>query len=74
MRSVIVTGGSRGLGLAIVRRLAASGFRVIAVARTGTPELSAVAGVPDEGGGMVHFRSYDFGQMEGIGPLVTSLH
>ena len=33
MRNVLVTGGSRGLGLGIVRRLAAAGYRAIAVAR-----------------------------------------
>src|SRR2546429_3739044 len=32
MRNVLVTGGSRGLGLGIVRRLAAAGYRAIAVA------------------------------------------
>jgi len=33
MRNVIVTGGSRGIGLAIARRLAAADYRVVAVAR-----------------------------------------
>jgi len=33
MRNVIVTGGSRGLGLGLARRLAAAGYRVIALAR-----------------------------------------
>jgi len=74
MRSVIVTGGSRGVGLAIVLRLAASGFRVIAVARAETPELRAVAGAREEGFGTVHFRPYDLGETAGIGSLVTSLH
>ena len=41
MRNVIVTGGSRGLGLAVCQRLAASGYRAIAVARKETPELAA---------------------------------
>ncbi|MGH8325468.1 MAG: SDR family NAD(P)-dependent oxidoreductase, partial [Steroidobacteraceae bacterium] len=30
MRNVLVTGGSRGLGLAIAARLASCGYRVIA--------------------------------------------
>jgi 3-oxoacyl-[acyl-carrier protein] reductase len=34
MRNVIVSGGSRGLGLAMTQSLAAAGYRVIAVART----------------------------------------
>lgn len=41
MRNVIVTGGSRGLGLAIASRLASCGYRVIAVARSETKELRA---------------------------------
>ncbi len=41
MRNVLVTGASRGLGLGIARRLAGSGYRVLAVARSSTPELEA---------------------------------
>ncbi|AWO93163.1 UNVERIFIED_ORG: NAD(P)-dependent dehydrogenase (short-subunit alcohol dehydrogenase family) [Bradyrhizobium japonicum] len=44
MRNVIVTGGSRRIGLAIARRLAASGgYNVIAVARRESEELAAPA-------------------------------
>jgi len=39
----IVTGASRGIGLATVRALAAEGVRVVGAARTPTPELEAVA-------------------------------
>lgn len=38
----LVTGGTRGLGLAVVQRLSADGFRVIAAGRRCTPELDAV--------------------------------
>jgi NAD(P)-dependent dehydrogenase (short-subunit alcohol dehydrogenase family) len=37
MRNVLVTGGSRGLGLGIAKALAATDFRVIAVARANRP-------------------------------------
>ncbi len=40
MRNVVVTGGSRGLGLGIARTLAASGFRVVAIARQEGDALS----------------------------------
>src|SRR5580658_3041095 len=40
-RSVLVTGGSRGLGLAICRKLAGSGYQVIAVARRKNKDLTA---------------------------------
>ena len=33
-RTVLVTGGSRGLGLAIAQKLASGGDRVVAVARS----------------------------------------
>jgi len=39
LRNVIVTGASRGLGLAIAGALAASGYRVLAIARSTSPEL-----------------------------------
>ncbi|MFE0028110.1 oxidoreductase [Amycolatopsis sp. NPDC059021] len=42
-KTAVVTGGSKGIGLAIVRTLAAEGMRVVAAARTVTPELAALA-------------------------------
>lgn len=38
--TAVVTGGSRGIGLAIVRGLAAEGTQVLAVSRTESPELA----------------------------------
>jgi NAD(P)-dependent dehydrogenase (short-subunit alcohol dehydrogenase family) len=38
-RTAVVTGGSKGIGLAIVRGLAASGARVITGAKNGSPEI-----------------------------------
>ena len=41
MGNVIVTGGSRGIGLGIVRCLAKTGYCVMALARKESPELRA---------------------------------
>jgi 3-oxoacyl-[acyl-carrier protein] reductase len=74
MQNVIVTGGSRGLGLAMTRTLAAAGYRVIALARTGTPELAAASRTAaDNDRGAVEFRACDLSDLEEIGPLVKAL-
>jgi 3-oxoacyl-[acyl-carrier protein] reductase len=74
MRNVIVTGGSRGLGLGMVRSLALAGFQVIAIARRDSEELAAVRrefeGTP---AGAVHFRAFDLEDIESIPALVKSL-
>ncbi len=43
-RTAVVTGGSKGIGLAVVRQLAASGARVITGAQRSSPEIVALAG------------------------------
>ncbi|MFZ0549432.1 MAG: SDR family NAD(P)-dependent oxidoreductase [Steroidobacteraceae bacterium] len=77
MRSVLVTGGSRGLGLAMASRLAASGYRVIALARSQTEELSAeierVASDRGGGSGELRFRAFDLANIGAIGELVSDL-
>ncbi|MFD7295488.1 SDR family NAD(P)-dependent oxidoreductase [Streptomyces sp. NPDC059897] len=40
-KTALVTGASRGIGLAVVQALAAEGVRVVAAARNPTPELAA---------------------------------
>jgi len=42
-RTAVVTGGSKGIGLAVVRQLAASGARVITGAKSPTPDIEALA-------------------------------
>jgi 3-oxoacyl-[acyl-carrier protein] reductase len=74
MRSVIVTGGSRGLGFGIVRRLACEGYRVIAIARQMSPELeSAIEQAGQSHRGSVHFVPFDLGEIERIPELVRQL-
>ncbi|MEU3601648.1 SDR family NAD(P)-dependent oxidoreductase [Streptomyces sp. NPDC006798] len=45
-KTALVTGASRGIGLATVRALTAEGVRVVAAARTPGPELTATGAVP----------------------------
>ena len=62
MRNVLVTGGSRGIGLAIARRLAAvSDFNVIAAARSeGEALAAAIKDAPDR----LHFARLDLEQVD----------
>jgi 3-oxoacyl-[acyl-carrier protein] reductase len=73
MRNAIVTGGSRGLGLGIARRLANSGFRVIVVARTESEELGLAKRQAEESGKSLHFVSSDLADIESIPDLVKRL-
>ncbi|SEE16387.1 SDR family NAD(P)-dependent oxidoreductase [Streptomyces sp. TLI_105] len=45
-KTALVTGASRGIGLAVTRALAAEGVRVAAAARTPAPELAAAGAIP----------------------------
>jgi 3-oxoacyl-[acyl-carrier protein] reductase len=74
MRSVLVTGGSRGLGLGIAQKLAGSGHRVIAVARLKNKELAvAIAQAKRAKAGEIHFMPFDLGEIAEIPALVRSL-
>lgn len=74
MRNVVVTGGSRGLGLGIARKLAGGGDRVIAIARQPTDALASAMHEADAmGQGAIHFRPFDLSDITGIPALVTSL-
>jgi 3-oxoacyl-[acyl-carrier protein] reductase len=74
MRNVIVTGASRGLGLAIATTLAQAGDRVVAVARNETAELrAAAAALPGAGGGALQFRACDLTDIAGLGAFVSGV-
>lgn len=75
MRSVVVTGASRGLGLGIAVRLAASGYRVIAVARRESEELRAAAAAAEQAElGALRFRALDLGALDTLAAFVAGLH
>jgi 3-oxoacyl-[acyl-carrier protein] reductase len=72
MRSVLVTGGSRGLGLGITQKLVATGYRVIAVARKKSKDVAAAEAVHGEQGS-IQFVSFDLGKIEEIPNFVRNL-
>jgi 3-oxoacyl-[acyl-carrier protein] reductase len=74
MPNVLVTGASRGLGLAIARTLAAGGHRVIAVARSEGAELEAArTAARTTGVGAIEFRACDLAETLELGALVRGI-
>jgi 3-oxoacyl-[acyl-carrier protein] reductase len=73
-KNVIVTGGSRGLGLGIARKLAAAGYRVIAIARGESEQLTCAMreGKSPEQGSVV-FKAFDLENFSSIHALVKEL-
>jgi 3-oxoacyl-[acyl-carrier protein] reductase len=73
-RSVLVTGGSRGLGLAIAQKLAGAGYRAVALARSESKEIKvAIARAETEGQGALSFVPFDLSKIDDIPDLVRSL-
>ncbi|MBV8807266.1 MAG: SDR family oxidoreductase [Acidobacteriaceae bacterium] len=74
MRNVIVTGGSRGLGLEVARKLAAEGYRAVAVARNMNDELASVIEQAERSRpGSLCFVPFDLACVETIPELVSNL-
>ena len=74
MLNVVVTGGSRGIGLGIVRRLTSTGYRVIAVARSESGEFAKVrAEVESSHPGSLCFYPLDLDEIEKIPGFIADL-
>ena len=74
MHNVLVTGGSRGLGLGIVRQLAASGYHVITLARSqGELLAAAMHEAASEGKGAIVFKSFDLAEPAALPAFVRGL-
>lgn len=71
MKTVLLTGSARGLGLAIAQRLASDGYRVVGVGRSITPEYEELiaSSAPEQ----IHFVQYDLDNLEGIATLVSTI-
>ena len=74
MRNVIVTGASRGLGLEITTALVASGYRVLAIARSLSEPLRALMATPQrEDRGALEFHAFDLLDTSAMPQLVAGL-
>ena len=74
MHNVLVTGGSRGIGVAISRKLAGAGYHVIAVARRESDELKdAIGEAVKQGRGGLRFRAFDLSEIDAIPSFVKGL-
>jgi 3-oxoacyl-[acyl-carrier protein] reductase len=74
MRTILVTGASRGLGLGVARTLAAAGYSVVALARQKTRQVTdAMAEAKRAKQGALHFVSFDLGKVDEIPDLVKTL-
>jgi 3-oxoacyl-[acyl-carrier protein] reductase len=65
MRNVVVTGGSRGIGQAITRRLLDSGYRVHAIARNAPADSPTCANFI--------FHACDLAETDRLAPLVSEI-
>jgi 3-oxoacyl-[acyl-carrier protein] reductase len=69
MRNILVSGGTRGVGLAIARKLAADGFRVLALGRKPSADLdAAITAAP-----ALAFVPFDLAEIEAIPELVRGI-
>lgn len=74
MRSVLVTGASRGVGLAIARNLAGAGYQVAALARGQSEALTAaIEETKAAQRGSLDFEPFDLNDLEAIPALARRL-
>lgn len=70
MKTIVVTGATRGLGLEIAKSAIDEGYKVIAVGRTITSSLQDVASEHPE---RIHFEQFDFDQTAKVHEFSTYL-
>lgn len=70
MKIIVVTGATRGLGLAITRQCVVDGYKVVAVGRTMTEDLNALM---QKNLDKVVFERYDLSDTQGIHTFATYL-
>ena len=74
MRNVVITGASRGIGLAVARELARGGYCALAIARVETAELRGAADdARTQTPGDIRFVSFDLEKLDEIADFMRSL-
>jgi 3-oxoacyl-[acyl-carrier protein] reductase len=73
MRNVVITGGSRGLGLAIAKRLAGSGYGAIAIARKESAQLAAAIAEVGNDACAIRFVPFDLHDIDAMPRFVAKL-
>ncbi len=73
MRNIVVTGGSRGIGLGIARKLSASGFHVIAIARSSNAALETAITEAEGGTGRISFFKQDLAEIDALQAAARAL-
>lgn len=71
-KTILVTGGTRGLGLQLAARLKRSGYRVVVTGRKMTPALQLLLDEADSLGS-VHYHHLDFAELSSIHPAVSAI-
>ncbi|HEU0094940.1 MAG TPA: SDR family oxidoreductase [Rhizomicrobium sp.] len=70
-RNVLISGGTRGVGLAIARKLVADGYRVFALGRKESPDLTAaIAAAP---AAALNFVAFDLVNVDAIPDLIREM-
>ena len=71
MKTILLTGPARGLGLAISKKLLSEGYRVIGVSRKLTSDFEKL--MSEKFSGEAHFISYDLEKLKEIPELVNGI-
>lgn len=70
MKTIVVTGATRGLGLAIAKRCADDGYKVVGIGRKLSQELQSLSAEYSQ---QIFFEAYDFEDTTGIHAFATRL-
>ena len=71
-RHIVISGGSRGLGLEICRELLHDGYNISAFSRKGTPEIEELS--RETGESRLFFKEVDLAESKELGAFINDAH